>query len=141
MKFCTRCKQIKEDSEFYTRKIDQAKQTWCQSCMVDYNRLWYKANREKHIAYVSEHRPPIKHCCKGCGQKEPEVRFAVRKVGNNFYRRFLCYTCDVEHRKKYPTTALAKQRELDRRKAVDRLRRQSPGQAVHVYTLRLPQVR
>src|SRR5215469_11792845 len=40
--------------------------------------------------------------CNGCGGKEPEIRFTLRKSGNKNYRNHLCIKCRSQYRKKYP---------------------------------------
>lgn len=124
MKYCNNCREYREDSEF-NKHGEGRVQSWCRSCTTEYSRKWYKANREKHIEYVGRHRPRKVHVCKHCGRGEPEVQFYIRKVGERCYRRFLCYECDQEHKKRYPTTEAAKQRHRERRAATLRVNRKT----------------
>lgn len=39
--------------------------------------------------------------CNGCGRREPEIRFRLRKVGDKKYRQHLCTGCSNTYQKRY----------------------------------------
>ena|SRR5438093_10052915 len=50
---CTRCGIEKPIEEFGFKYRERGiRQSWCKPCYVEYKRVWYLENREKHIAHV-----------------------------------------------------------------------------------------
>lgn len=92
--------------------------------MIEYNRLWYLANQDKHKEYVGTHKVRA-YTCRHCGKGEPEVQFYIRKVSGRYYRRYICYGCDQIRREKYPTREASIKRERVRRAAKERVDRLS----------------
>ena len=64
---CTRCGIEKPIEEFGFKYRERGiRQSWCKPCYVEYKRVWYLENREKHIAelmtaYVKVHPAPEYH--------------------------------------------------------------------------------
>jgi hypothetical protein len=86
-KICGRCDIEKPIDEFGFRYVKLGiRHSWCKSCFVEYKRLWYERNREKHIAHVREARDQMgdenqllmwqylaHHPCVECGERDPVV--------------------------------------------------------------------
>lgn len=121
MKICSRCKVEKDESEFSKKAKSDRLKEWCKKCHAAYCRRWYLLNKEKHRRYVHDHNDKRKtHTCKQCGRGEPEVSFYIKREGTKYYRRFICYECDVAYRRKYKTTEESKRRENQRKAAKQR---------------------
>jgi hypothetical protein len=125
MMHCNRCKQDLAGENFGVRRNGR-RQQWCRTCVNDYNKKWYSLNREKHKEYVSSHKPRKVHTCKHCGLSEPEVSFYIKREGNRSYRRFICSTCDIVYRKKYPRKEDAKSQSVKRSRARRKVDRTAP---------------
>jgi hypothetical protein len=126
MGMCNKCKKSREDSDFNANAHQKTgRQPWCRECTTAYSRRWYELNKQKHITYVREHdrRPRKRHLCKHCGLGEPDVKFYIKKQGERFYRRFMCFGCDAIYKQKYPSTEAATKRENARKAARGRISR------------------
>lgn len=86
MKICNRCKKQKEDKEFAKRKDTGGLVAYCSECKREYDREYWKKNKEKmrykksklarekrirNAQYVWDYL--LKHPCKDCGEKDPIV--------------------------------------------------------------------
>ena len=86
-KTCGRCGMEKSIDEFGFRYPKLGiRHSWCKSCFVEYKRLWYVRNREKHIEHVRVARDQTGdenqkrmwqylalHPCVDCGERDPVV--------------------------------------------------------------------
>ena len=84
---CTRCGIEKPIEEFGFKYRERGiRQSWCKPCYVEYRRVWYVENREKHIAHVRMLRDQhsaenqlrmwqylAAHPCVDCGERDPVV--------------------------------------------------------------------
>ena len=87
MRTCTRCGIEKPIEEFGFKYRERGiRQSWCKPCYVEYKRVWYLENREKHIAHVRMLRDQhsaenqlrmwqylAAHPCVDCGERDPVV--------------------------------------------------------------------
>src|SRR5437879_5740141 len=56
-KICGRCGLEKSIDEFGFRYVKLGiRHSWCKSCFVEYKRLWYERNGDRHRAHVKERR-------------------------------------------------------------------------------------
>src|SRR6267143_7249487 len=56
-KICGRCGLEKPIDEFGFRYVKLGiRHSWCKDCFVDYKRLWYERNGDRHRAHVKERR-------------------------------------------------------------------------------------
>jgi hypothetical protein len=86
-KICGKCGIEKPLDEFGFRYPKLGiRHSWCKTCFVEYKRLWYERNREKHIAHVRIARDRTgdenqlrawqylaQHPCVVCGERDPVV--------------------------------------------------------------------
>ena len=84
---CARCGIEKPIDEFGFKYRERGiRQSWCKPCYVEYKRLWYLRNRERHLARVkaatavtlSENHWRMweylaLHPCVDCGETDPVV--------------------------------------------------------------------
>jgi hypothetical protein len=86
-RICGRCRIEQPIDQFGFRyRALGIRHSWCKSCFVDYKRLWYERNREKHIAHVRKAGDQkgdenqlrmwqylAQHPCVDCGERDPVV--------------------------------------------------------------------
>lgn len=78
-KLCIRCKEIKPESEFYTRTNGYS-HSLCKPCYSEYSQINYRKNRESNIKKMRVYRESarieaINHYggkCVCCGETKPE---------------------------------------------------------------------
>src|SRR5207245_10656664 len=94
-RICGRCGMEKSIDEFGFRYVKLGvRHSWCKSCFVEYKRVWYIGNREKHIEHVrgardqtsDENQPRMwqysgRQPCGACGERAPGVR-QVAELGD-----------------------------------------------------------
>ncbi len=86
-KICGRCGIEKSIDEFGFRYPKLGiRHSWCKDCFVDYKRVWYSQNRERHLALVKSSTAVTLaenqlrlwqylalHPCVDCGETDPVV--------------------------------------------------------------------
>ena len=82
MKRCSKCKQIKDESEFSKNRSRQdGLRVWCKKCESEYAHKRYKKNRgplKKYFRYEDRHRVVNgveEKRCRRCKQWKPQSRF------------------------------------------------------------------
>jgi len=92
-KRCSKCKQIKDKSEFYRSKNKKSGvASRCKECsLADY--------RKKHPPQKKEILPPNQKRCSKCEIVKSKSEFGKSKLGREGLRAS-CKQCDIEHRKK-----------------------------------------
>lgn len=98
---CTKCKQEKDSSEFFTRKTKRGFHSWCKQCMREYNNLpsvkqehkvyckkHYKENQEYLVLQKTEyrtlHRKEVRESWRKYYQNNKEKRL---EKNHNYYRK------------------------------------------------------
>ena len=107
MKICSVCKiekPLKEFSKWSTRKTYKSK---CKECCTAFNKVWYKANKEKKQDYSLKYNHGISldqynmmlqaqnHLCYICGKNDQNIMLSVdhnHKTGK--IRSLLCDKCN-----------------------------------------------
>jgi hypothetical protein len=86
-KTCGKCGINKPLDEFGFRYPKLGiRHSWCKSCFVEYKRVWYERNGDRHRAHVKERRALAEdenqrrmweylatHPCVDCGERDPVV--------------------------------------------------------------------
>ncbi len=86
-KICGRCGIQKPVDDFGFRDVKLGiRHSWCKSCFVEYKRVWYELNGERHRAHAKERRALAEdenqrrmweylatHPCVDCGERDPVV--------------------------------------------------------------------
>jgi hypothetical protein len=116
MRHCPKCKKLKSLEEFGCNKNKpNGKQSACKECRRDYQRMWYKDNRETQNKRVRKNDVTRKlelqinllkfyrtHPCVDCGETDPIVlecdhqRDKVMVVSNMICRKMSWYKIQQE---------------------------------------------
>jgi hypothetical protein len=112
LKHCHKCNNDRPLEDFQRNKHTfDGLQAECRTCRSQRQKEWYHSNSDVQRERVITSRENLKkrndsrygtYKCNGCHKSEPEVRFHRRKVGDRYYRYFLCTKCKAEYSKKYP---------------------------------------
>lgn len=83
---CEKCKTEKSVKEFYANKDGTLKLDMCKECRTQYNKEWYKNNKEQHKKTAGKSRDKyrleirslilnyfVTHPCIDCGERNPLV--------------------------------------------------------------------
>lgn len=81
MKICSKCKQSKDDSEFY-RRPDGRLLSHCKTCQNKYTRNHYENNKDQYLDRNDRKKDDlsylvmkylVEHSCVDCGESDPLV--------------------------------------------------------------------
>lgn len=61
IKLCTKCRENKPYDEFFANKgCKDGLGSWCKKCQANYNKTYYKGNKNKYRARLKHYRQEIK---------------------------------------------------------------------------------
>ncbi|MHC4464229.1 MAG: hypothetical protein ACYS6W_09910 [Planctomycetota bacterium] len=113
MKRCSKCKKLKDESEFSKRgSRKDVLRCWCKKCESQYSHKYYRRNRRevrKQRSYEEFHRiaDGVKQkLCNKCKQWKPEDEFHKRRKSKDGLQWY-CKVCLNEAAREYREQRLA----------------------------------